>query len=431
MRININSFIIIAIYFVFLHISFADSTNEKEELQVGEKVIKELIQEYISTENSDKRDEIKKSIIRIESNPDRLKELLINSVKYNETQFAIHEKLVKFNNKRGRYFLDIPKEYNPGTSYPLIVSLHGVGEGGFASMRRWLRYSNHGQKYIFLSPHYGSGYWWEKDGEDLVLNSIKQVCAEQNIDTNRIYLTGFSSGAHGVWYISIRNSDIFAAIAPIAGECIISQQIGNLLHVPVFIIHGEQDGDIPIAAARDARDKLQKLNYEFKYLEIPGHRHAYPIKKSKEILKWFESKKRKSRPSTIHFSGNLSHERYIYWIECKEIEECFDFQGSTYHNKSEENLKNILERFQKPACHRIDIKVKENKIIVESQNIKNMLLFLDDKLIDITLPVDVIVNEKSMYSGFLRPSINSLFKCIDQGINKHDIFTRCIELNEL
>ena len=60
-----------------------------------------------------------------------------------------------------------------------------------------------------------------------------------------------------------------------------------------------------------------------------------------------------------------------------------------------------------------------------------MLLFLDDELIDITKPVDVIVNGKSKFSGFVKLSIDSFFKCIDQEIGKHDIFTRCIELNEL
>ncbi len=430
MKININSFVIIAIFFVFPYISLADITNKQEELRNNELVIK-LMQEYIDTGNSEKQDEIKKRIIRIESNPDKLKELLINSAKYHETQFAIHEKLVRFNNKRGRYFLYIPKGYNPDTSYPLIVSLHGVGEGGVASMRRWLRHSYHGQKYIFLCPHYGSGYWWEKDGEDLVLNSIKQVCAEQNIDNDRIYLTGFSSGAHGTWYISIRNPDIFAAIAPIAGECIISQQIGNLLHVPVFIIHGVQDGVIPIAAARDARDRLQKLNYEFKYLEIQDLRHTYPIKKGNEILQWFGSKKRQSRPHTIHFSGNLLQERYLYWIKCKEIVDCFDFLDSPHPNRRQESFSNDIDSFHVTECHSIDIKVKENKIIVKSQNIKNMLLFLDDKLIDIAKPVDVIVNDKSKFSGFVKPSIDSLFNCIDQEIGKHGIFTRCIELNKL
>ena len=68
--------------------------EKKEELRNNEQVIKELMQEFINTENSEKQDEIKKRIIRIESNPDKLKELLINSAKYRETPFAIHEKFI-------------------------------------------------------------------------------------------------------------------------------------------------------------------------------------------------------------------------------------------------------------------------------------------------------------------------------------------------
>ncbi|GJQ59947.1 MAG: hypothetical protein D8M57_14065 [Candidatus Scalindua sp. AMX11] len=92
MRININSFVIIAISFVFPHISIADTAKKKEELPINEQVIKQLMQDYMDTENSEKQDEIKKRVIRIENNPDKLKEILINSAQYHETQFAIHEK---------------------------------------------------------------------------------------------------------------------------------------------------------------------------------------------------------------------------------------------------------------------------------------------------------------------------------------------------
>ena len=90
-----------------------------------------------------------------------------------------------------------------------------------------------------------------------------------------------------------------------------------------------------------------------------------------------------------------------------------------------------MDSFHVTECHSIDIKVKENKIIVKPQNIKSMLLFLDDKLIDITKPVNVIVNKKSKFSGFVKPSLDSFFNCLDQEIDKHGIFTRCIELNKL
>lgn len=109
----------------------------------------------------------------------------------------------------------------------------------------------------------------------------------------------------------------------------------------------------------------------------------------------------------------------------------YRFLDSTHPKRSQESLNNDIERFRQTGCHRIDIQVKENRIIVKSQNIKSVLLFLDDKLIDITKPVDVMVNDKLEFSGFVNTSIDSLFKCIDREIGKHGIFTRCIELNQL
>ncbi|MCX7006293.1 MAG: hypothetical protein NTY53_03425, partial [Kiritimatiellaeota bacterium] len=39
-----------------------------------------------------------------------------------------------------------------------------------------------------------------------------------SVDEQRIYLTGVSMGARGVWHIAAHHPGLFAAIAPIAGH---------------------------------------------------------------------------------------------------------------------------------------------------------------------------------------------------------------------
>ena len=415
---------------IFISVNFADVLDsEKYGSQIKLQDIKTLVQRYVKTEDCEKRDKIKERIIKLENNPQKLKELFIDSIQYEDTQFGIHEKVVKYNNKEGKYFLYIPKGYDSKKEYPMIVSLHGVGEGGIAFMGRWLRHSKHEQKYIFLCPHYDSGYWWEKDGEGLVINSINQVCNEQNIDRNRIYLTGFSSGAHGAWYLSIRYPDIFAAVVPIAGECIISKQIANLLHVPAFIIHGDKDSDIPVDAARDARDRLQRLNYQIKYLEIPNQRHAYPVRKNNEVLDWFASVTKKTRPKTICFKGNLSEKKPLYWLQIDEFVKCFDLPDSTRVNSNKQSPFTNANSFSKNDCHIVNAKINKNKIILELQNITKVSLFLDDKLIDIRKPIEVIVNGKSKFTGLVKSKVESLFKSINRGFAKYSIFVKCVEVS--
>ncbi len=419
------------IIFVLFSLSATLTASEKlnpENLLSSELEIKELFNKYIETDNNKDRDEIKNRIIAKENNPEKLKELYINSIQHTQKQYGIHEKHLKINNIKEKYFLYIPKGYKPNKSYPLVVSLHGVGEGGIAFMGRWLRHSDHKQEYIFLCPHYTSGYWWEKNGEELVLNSIKQVCAEQNIDTNRIYLTGFSSGAHGVWYLAIRSPDIFAGIVPVAGECVIPGQIKNLRYVPAFIIHGKRDGVIPIEAAIDVRDRLKSLEYTYKYVELPNQKHAYPLKENNEILEWFKSIKKSSRPKEFCFLGNVSDKKSIYWLVIDESVNVFDLPDTTHDNTKQNSNDNDTNSFNLPAHHNIEIKIVGNKIVVKADNISKFTLFFDKKLIEVTKPCKVIVNGKQQFTGTIKPDADSFFSSINSGFRTNNVFTRSVQL---
>src|SRR5437016_6063381 len=65
------------------------------------------------------------------------------------------------------------------------------------------------------------------------------------VKEERIYLTGVSMGAYGVWTWACHDPQRFAAIAPLAGE-------GNddlaprLKHVPVWAFHGAQDPAVAV-----------------------------------------------------------------------------------------------------------------------------------------------------------------------------------------
>jgi dipeptidyl aminopeptidase/acylaminoacyl peptidase len=45
------------------------------------------------------------------------------------------------------------------------------------------------------------------------------------------------------------------------------------LHVPVCIIHGDQDNIVPVSQAHTLRDRLQQAGKPHRYLEIPGATH--------------------------------------------------------------------------------------------------------------------------------------------------------------
>jgi hypothetical protein len=46
---------------------------------------------------------------------------------------------------------------------------------------------------------------------------LDEVIEEYNIDTDRVYLSGFSMGGYGAWYLAVHHPEKFAAVFPVAG----------------------------------------------------------------------------------------------------------------------------------------------------------------------------------------------------------------------
>ena len=123
------------------------------------------------------------------------------------------------------YLLQLPADYDvdPGRRFPLIISLHGSGECGHdlnrvathSSLPR-LAATRPAFPFIVVSPQSPSEKdWWSVESLDATLAN---VLATTRVETDRIYLTGISMGGYGVWDWACHRPEIFAAIAPIAGE---------------------------------------------------------------------------------------------------------------------------------------------------------------------------------------------------------------------
>ena len=120
-------------------------------------------------------------------------------------------------------------------------------------------------------------------------------------DPARTYLTGHSMGGHGTWSVGANVPDPWAAIAPSAGWRSFSTYGGgpvykdptpietmltranhpgetaelarNFLHYGVYVLHGDQDDNVPVAQARFMRELLGKFHPDFAYYERPGAGH--------------------------------------------------------------------------------------------------------------------------------------------------------------
>ena len=157
------------------------------------------------------------------------------------------------------YLLFMPRDTSARVAgkFPLIISLHGIGESGTTLSRL----KNDGLPkildgydtfpFIVVSPQCPSTTEWYYDRTDLlVIRLLDSVVARYPVDTNRIYVTGYSMGGIGTLDLAIRHSSRFAALLPCAFRIEPGWDLCTIKDIPMWAFHGQLDNVIPVANAQ-------------------------------------------------------------------------------------------------------------------------------------------------------------------------------------
>ena len=173
---------------------------------------------------------------------------------------------------RTRYYdIHIPRSYSHQSSMPLVICLHyGGGNGEIFEEVTMFSEKADNEGFIVVYPYgtgqlekrlltwnagFAAGYALEHQIDDVgfIRTLIEKLQQTLNIDSSRIYLTGFCNGAAMTYRLGAELSDIVAAIAPIAGSIGGKTTENSPLWVipeptcpvPVIVFHGLLDSYIP------------------------------------------------------------------------------------------------------------------------------------------------------------------------------------------
>lgn len=197
-------------------------------------------------------------------------------------------------------FLPANKEQEIDGKLPLIISLHGIGERGNDLQQlkgdglAKILDGDTSFPFIVISPQCPLSTEWYYTNEnniDKMRALIDDSVNRWNIDTNRIYITGFSMGGIGAWYYMINLPEYFAAGAPIAfrgdgwSPC-------SAKNIPVWGFHGKNDSVIPYAKAELLVDQFRNCNGEIKFTVYDdlGHNAWTRAYSNQELYSWFLTK---------------------------------------------------------------------------------------------------------------------------------------------
>ncbi len=141
-----------------------------------------------------------------------------------------------------------------GTPKPLVLDLHGLGEGAsiHAQTSGSSDFAEQNGFVVALPNGSGSPIGWNINPSgtnhdlDFIKALVPEIESKQCIDTSRVYAMGFSYGALMSSLLACTMSDTFAAVAPVSGFAV-SKNCHPTRRLPVLTFHGTADQILPFS----------------------------------------------------------------------------------------------------------------------------------------------------------------------------------------
>ncbi|MBX2895943.1 MAG: dienelactone hydrolase family protein [Cyclobacteriaceae bacterium] len=249
------------------------------------------------------------------------------------------------------YFQYKPANYNQSTKWPLVIYLHGGGAID-ADINR-IRASGlpylieKGQTFpaILIAPHLRNRKNWPPSYID---EFVKAATSSLPIDENRVYVTGVSLGATGVWQYCIEYAHKVSAAVPISGWGN-PHEVCKIKNIPVWAFHGDQDQVVPIAGSKNMINELFKCDGDARLtvIENGGHEiweqaYSYP-----GFVNWLFSKSKtgKSSFADIQKVGQAELKTYPLPKALRTVAGILHLDNGTYIGINEKGNLPVLLKF--------------------------------------------------------------------------------------
>ncbi len=173
------------------------------------------------------------------------------------------------------YLLYLPKDVDSRPAWPLILFLHGSGERGddleLVKKHGPPKLISEGKEFPFIivSPQCPKDRSWEP----LELTALlDDVCRNNKVDVDQIYVTGLSMGGFGTWELAGFTPQRFAAIAPICGggEPYWARRFA---HLPTWAFHGAKDQGVKLERSQEMIDAMKEKGGAPKFTIYPDAEH--------------------------------------------------------------------------------------------------------------------------------------------------------------
>lgn len=195
--------------------------------------------------------------------------------------------------RHGGYSLYIPEYMDASVPAPVVLALHGGRGSGPDFLWSWLPAARAAGA-VLIAPT-ALGETWSIMGEDIdspnIERILREVAARQELDRDRILLTGMSDGGTFAYVSGLGDASPATALAPFSASfhpmLLEFVSPARLAALPIRLTHGVRDWMFQIDVARSAAEAFRRRNARLTCRELPDRAHVFPQDEAAPTLDWF------------------------------------------------------------------------------------------------------------------------------------------------
>lgn len=298
--------------------------------------------------------------------------------------------------------LEMPFHYEvfgdkPEGGRSLFISMHGGGNApARVNDRQW---ENQKKLYqpeegVYLAPRAPTNTWnlWHEAHIDRMFDRlIEDLIVFEDVNPNRVYIMGYSAGGDGVFQLAPRMADRLAAAAMMAGHPNETVPLG--LRNIGFTLH--MGGDDAAYDRNKVAGEWEKKLAELKTADPDGYEHLVHIHAGKGH--WMDREDAVAVPWMAKFTRNPFPKR-IVWKQDDVTHDRFYWLA-------------IPAAAQKGGDE-IVAAIKDQDIILEIGDRREVFIRLNDQLVDLDKPVQVFFKDEQAATALAPRTIATLAKTL-------------------
>jgi dienelactone hydrolase len=281
----------------------------------------------------------------------------------------------------------------------LFISMHGGGNAPpRVNDRQWRNQQGlyEPEEGVYVAPRAPTNTWnlWhEAHIDDLFDRLIEDMVLCEDVNPNRVYIMGYSAGGDGVYQLAPRMADRLAAAAMMAGHPNETSPLG-LRNLPFALQVGELDDPYDRnKVASEWGEKLAALREQ----DPEGYEHYFELHAGKGH--WMDRDDAKALPWMARFTRNPWPKRVV-WKQDDVTHTRFYWLGVPAEHAE--------------AGDEIVATVEGQHVRIETDDVPEVLVLLNDELVNLDEPVIISHGEKEVLRGVVSRTIGALAKSLNE-----------------